>query len=60
MQIKSLLSASSKSSKPAIYGAAAAIEIKRLRPLAETGKLQVGDRATACRDAAGSWPSVEA
>lgn len=45
MQIKSLLSASSKSSKPAIYGAAAAIEIKRLRPLAETGKLQVGDKA---------------
>ena len=41
LQIKSLLSASSRSSKPAIYGAAAAIEIKRLRPLAETGKLQV-------------------
>ena len=60
MQIKSLLSASSKSSKPAIYGAAAAIEIKRLRPLAETGKLQVKYKATASRDAAGSWPSVEA
>ena len=60
MQIKSLLSASSKSSKPAIYGAAAAIEIKRLRPLAETGKLQVGHKATGCRNASDTWLCVEA